>query len=107
MDANTRVRLGARAAIIKALAHPTRVYIVEELARGERCVRELTEMVGDDISTVSKHLSVLKAQGIIVDEKRGANVFYRLQVPCVLKFFGCIEEVVKSVSKNQAAIARM
>ncbi|RPJ48319.1 MAG: transcriptional regulator, partial [Candidatus Latescibacterota bacterium] len=50
----------ARARIIKAMAHPTRLFIVDELARGERCVCDLAEMVGADVSTVSKHLSILR-----------------------------------------------
>ena len=82
-----------RARIIKALAHPVRLFFVEELARQERCVCELTEMVGFDISTVSKHLSVLKNAGIVIDDKRGNQVFYRLVTPCILNFFGCIEAV--------------
>ena len=56
------------------MAHPTRLFIVDELARsGERCVCELTEMVGVDMSTVSRHLAMLKNAGIIEDEKRGSK----------------------------------
>ena len=62
----------ARAAVYKALGHPTRLFIVEELSHGERCVCELTAMVGADVSTVSKHLSVLRGVGLVEDEKRGA-----------------------------------
>lgn len=101
MDTKTRARLEARARIIKAMAHPTRLFIVDELSRGERCVRELTDMIGADVSTVSKHLSVLKAEGIIQDEKRGTQVYYKLQVPCVLRFFSCVETVLKSRTKEQ------
>ena len=85
----------ARAGILKALAHPTRLYLVDVLSRGERCVRDLTKMVGDDMSTVSKHLSVLKSAGIVRDEKRGAEVFYSLRMGCVMGFFGCIEAVLR------------
>ena len=65
MDQVTRVRFEARARIIKAMAHPTRLFVVDELSRGEKCVRELTEMIGADMSTVSRHLSILKEAGII------------------------------------------
>jgi ArsR family transcriptional regulator len=85
----------ARAKIVKALAHPVRLFIVDELARnGERCVCELTEMIGFDMSTVSRHLATLRGAGIIEDEKRGQMVFYRLRVKCVMNFFDCIESVV-------------
>jgi len=92
----------ARAKVMKALAHPTRLFIVEELSRGERCVCELTEKVGADVSTVSKHLSLLKGAGIVLDDKRGVQVFYRLRVPCILNFFGCVEAVLEEVGRESA-----
>ena len=102
MDAKTFAKYDARARIIKAMAHPTRLFIVEELSkRGERCVCELTEMIGADMSTVSRHLAMLKSAGIVEDEKRGSMVFYRLRVKCVLKFFECVESVMKSNAKDQ------
>ncbi len=93
-----------RARVIKAMAHPTRLFIVEELSGGERCVCDLTEMVGADISTVSKHLSLLKNAGIVEDEKRGTQVFYSLKVPCVLNFFTCVESVLESARNELVAI---
>ena len=84
-----------KAQIMKALAHPTRLFLVHELSRGERCVCKLTEMIGNDVSTVSKHLGVLKGAGIVSDEKRGNQVFYSLQYPCVLNLFSCIESVLQ------------
>jgi DNA-binding transcriptional ArsR family regulator len=90
----------ARARVMKALAHPTRLFIVDELSRGERCVCDLTEKIGADVSTVSKHLSVLKGAGIVRDDKRGVQVFYRLRVPCILNFFGCVEAVLEEVSRD-------
>ena len=65
LDKTTRARLDAQARVMKALAHPTRLFIVEELGRGERCVCELTEMVGADVSTVSKHLALLRNAGVV------------------------------------------
>lgn len=93
MTAASQAEYRAQAEIIKALAHPTRLFIVDELSRGERCVCELTDMIGVEMPTVSRHLSQLKAAGILEDEKRGAQVFYRLRVPCVLNFFKCIKAV--------------
>lgn len=91
MTAAAQVRYKAHARIIKALAHPTRLFIVDELSRGERCVFELTQIVGVEMPTVSRHLSLLRNVGLLEDEKRGAQVFYRLRRPCVLSFFKCIE----------------
>lgn len=94
----------ARAAIIKAMAHPSRLLIIDELSRGERCVCELTQRVGADTSTVSKHLSVLRNAGIVSDEKRGLSVYYTLKTPCILNFIGCIESVVQERAREQLAL---
>ena len=106
MDSKTHARYEARARILKALAHPTRLFIVDELSRQERCVCELAEMVGADGSTVSRHLALLKNAGIVRDEKRGSQVFYSLRVPCVLDFFSCVESVLKSVAREQLDLAK-
>jgi ArsR family transcriptional regulator len=96
MDTKSLAKYEARAKIIKALAHPARLMIVDELAEsGERCVCELTELVGSDMSTVSRHLAQLKEAGIVELEKRGKMIFYRLRVTCLLKFFDCIESVMR------------
>ena len=106
MDAKTRVRCEARARILKALAHPTRLFIVEDLARGERCVCELQEMIGADMSTVSKHLSQLKNAGVVADEKRGVQVYYNLRAGCVPGFLNCIQNILKDNVKRQLECVR-
>ncbi len=83
-----------RAKVLKAMAHPTRLRLLDELNRGERCVCELQRLVGADLSTVSKHLAVLRAAGLVQDERRGMEVHYRLRVPCVLRFFECVDAVL-------------
>jgi len=75
MNDATRKQYVARASIIKAMAHPTRLFVIEALEKGERCVNDLTDMIGADMSTVSKHLSILKNAGIIGDKKSGTSVF--------------------------------
>ena len=67
MDQKQKALLEAHAKIIKAMAHPTRLFIIDELSKKDKCVNELTRMVGVDISTISKHLSVLKQAGIIAE----------------------------------------
>lgn len=104
MDDRTRRYLEEKSRVFKALGHPTRLFIVEELARGERCVHDLTEMIGADISTVSRHLSVLRNARIISDDKRGAQVFYSLAVPCVINFFSCVENVLDTVAEDIDAV---
>ena len=102
MDAKRIAKCEARAKIIKALAHPTRLMLVDELdEHGERCVCELTELVGSEMSTVSRHLAQLKEAGIVELERRGTMIFYRLRVKCLLKFIECIESVMACNAKSQ------
>jgi len=84
------------AQVFKALAHPTRLWMIEQLADGERCVCEFVNQVDADFSTISKHLSVLKQAGIVEDEKRGKRVFYKLEMSCVLNFMHCVGKVLQS-----------
>ena len=81
MKSMVKTQHEARAKIIKAMAHPSRLFIIEELSKHERCVNELTEMIGADASTVSKHLSILKNAGLVADEKRGNSIFYQPALP--------------------------
>ncbi len=97
MDPKQRAQFEALAGILKALAHPTRLFIVDELARhGPRCVCELTEMVGTDISTVSRHLALLKKEGLVSTTKEGTMIYYELRLPCVVNFFDCLRTVLCS-----------
>jgi len=106
MQADRQSRLEARARILKALGHASRLMIVEELVAGEKCVAELTEAVGSDMSTVSKHLSLLKSVGLVEDRRQGTQVFYRLLAPCVLGFFECVENVMSAQVQRQILLAK-
>lgn len=106
MDVTTRLKYDARARIIKAMGHGTRLFLVDELSRGERCVCELQALVRADMSTVSKHLAVLREAGIVKDEKRGNQVFYSLRCPCVLSFFECVESVLRTSTTRSLEMAR-
>ena len=87
----TRQAALERAPIVKAMAHPTRLLIMAVLTEGEKCVNELTVLAGCDITTLSKHVSLMKKAGLLESEKRGVNVFYRVACPCFLEFFRCID----------------
>lgn len=106
MDARTQARYQTRAQVLKALAHPSRLFIVDQLAGGKHSVAELTAMLEVDISTVSKHLSILKTAGLVLDQRRGKQVFYTLQTPCVLSFFGCVETVLSARVQERIELAR-
>ena len=83
-----------QARVLKALANESRLMIVDRLSRGECSAGELTDLVGSDQSTVSKHLGVLRAHGIVEDRREGNVVYYTLRTPCVVNFFKCATEVM-------------
>jgi ArsR family transcriptional regulator len=95
-----------RSRIIKALAHPVRLMMVELLREGELPFSRIKETFQFDKSTVSKHLLVLKEAGILNSRKSGADAIYRIGVPCITDFFGCITAVIESNVKKQQACLR-
>ncbi|MCW5965884.1 MAG: winged helix-turn-helix transcriptional regulator [Bryobacterales bacterium] len=101
MDPKVRYCYEARARVLKALAHPSRLFMIDQLREHERCVCELQQLVGADLSTVSKHLTILRSAGLVLDEKRGAKVFYRLRIPCLTGFLDCMAAVMKSTAETQ------
>ena len=96
MDSQTKARYEELAKISKAMAHPSRMFIIEKLNEQEYCVNELTEMIGVDVSTVSRHLSILKNAGIISFEKRKNQIYYTLRCPCVMNIFSCVLNVIQT-----------
>ena len=88
-----------QAQVLKVLANESRLMIIDRLNRGECSVGQLTVMIGTDVSTVSKHLALLRAHGIVEDRRQGTTVFYRLLTPCVCNFFACASQVLKEKSQ--------
>ncbi len=67
------------AELFGVLSHPLRIRIVEELHGGEKDVNSLAEILQISQSSVSQHLSLLRAYRLIVERKQGRNVFYHLR----------------------------
>ncbi len=97
-------RYEARARITKALAHPVRLMMLDALAERECCVCELTELVGLDQSTVSKHLAVLRQAGVIDRRKEGTKTLLTLKVPCLQGMWNCVEAVLEDHLRAQQAL---
>lgn len=104
IDKQTHAHYEARANIAKALAHPSRLMMLDALQEQERCVCELTELVGADQSTVSKHLAILRNVGLVDVRKEGPLVYYRLRMRCLASFFNCVESVLKQNVELQRAV---
>ncbi len=86
--------------ILKALAHPTRLFIIETLAGrdGERCVCELVDELPYSQSTISKHLSILRQAGLVQTRKEGLNVYYTLANSEIKGILIVLEELEKKLS---------
>jgi len=84
-----------KADLLKALGQPTRLKILDLLAEGERCVCEIFPAIGGEQSNVSKHLGFLRSQGIVIADRRGMRVFYRLADRKIAKLLDDAEDCVK------------
>ena len=102
---NQTLKYEARAKVAKAMGHPSRLYILDLLKQGELSAGVLTEKVGADQSTVSKHLAILRQVGLVNYRKDGTTSYYSLCCTCIDGFFTCLESVVRSdVCKRQSAL---
>ena len=107
MTESERAYTKARADVLKALAHPSRLFMVEKIQEKPHCVCELSDLVGSDTSTISKHLSILKAAGILRDRKEGTTVYYSLACDCIDDILAGANSVVSShVERQTKALKR-
>jgi len=88
--------LNDRVLVIKALAHPTRLQIAEILAHGPACVSDLQAKVGSDLSTISKHLAIMRQAGWLTSKKKGLHIFYSLSCSCLDDFLRCVDTLASN-----------
>lgn len=97
----------ARARIAKALAHSSRLIMLDALRESELTVGELTRIVGADQSTVSKHLAILRDVGFIKLRREGTQSYYAVKCQCLDGFFGCIETVLRQNLAEQQELVQI
>lgn len=92
----------------KALAHPTRVRILERLVKSEEevCVCQLIDDLGIEQSNLSQHLSILRKQQLIVSTKVGLKVMYRIKYPEVLTILQGVQEILAQQFREGEALMR-
>jgi len=95
-----------KADILKALAHPVRIILVDALSRKDMCVGDMNTLVNVDQSSVSRHLSILKKAGIVSERRDGMRVIHHLETPCILNAIGCAENVLSSRRSLEAKIMK-
>jgi ArsR family transcriptional regulator len=74
-----------KAEFFQALAHPTRIAILEQLRSGELSAGVIIERLGMEQANVSQHLAILRAKQIVVNRKSGNQVFYSVRDPLIIK----------------------
>ena len=105
MREKERRKCELQAEVLKALAHPIRLAVVQYLAKEEKCVCDIVDYVGTTQSNISKHLSIMKRVGILSDRKEGLSVYYKLNMPCALNFFQCVQDIIETqISERSAAL---
>lgn len=83
----------SRVEMLKALAHPVRLGLVETLASRRLRVGELASLFPVDRTTISKHIAVLREAGIIENEREGREIYYRLRMSCLNDFLRCLGQM--------------
>jgi len=108
MDRKTRELYRLKAELIQAAAHPLRLAVIDCLRGGERCVGDIAKAVGAERSNVSRHLALMVQAGLLKSRKDGLNVIYSLRTPCILKFLGCVTDVLRErLKSSQAMLERL
>jgi DNA-binding transcriptional ArsR family regulator len=81
-----------KAEFFKALAHPTRIRILELLRDGERTAGEIMTVLGTEQSNLSQHLAVLRHRNILSARKEGTSIYYSVRDPMLFKILDLLRE---------------
>ncbi len=95
-----------QAEIVKAIAHPLRIAVVDFLKDGQQCVCDIAEHIGSKRSNVSRHLSVMVNAGVLEYRKEGLKVIYKLKTSCILDFFSCITACLRQQAKENEKLLK-
>lgn len=82
-----------KAELFQALAHPTRIAIVETLRDGELSAGQIIERLGLEPANASQHLAVLRARQVVVNRKEGNQVFYSLRHPALIRVLDLLRQL--------------
>ncbi|RPJ21253.1 MAG: ArsR family transcriptional regulator [Planctomycetaceae bacterium] len=78
------------AEVLKTVAHPLRLQIVEVLEAGEKSVGEIVEALGEKQAVTSQQLNLMKDKGVLASRRDGAKVYYRIANPNVIRVLNCV-----------------
>jgi len=106
MKERIKLRYQERSTVLKALSHPVRLFIAEELAKGERCVSELARSAGSGLPTVSRHLMLLRNVSVVTSRKEKLRVFYRLESSSLDLIFSAVEKILEGRTRTMKYLFR-
>lgn len=86
-----------KAEFFKALAHPARLVILEQLRSGEKCVTDLQAVLNLEQSRVSQHLALLRHRHIVDMRKEGTMIYYRVHSPLIFSLL----DVARTIFQHQ------
>ena len=84
-----------KADLFKAIAHPTRIRILQLLSDGEHCVCDIFEQLNVEQANTSQHLSLMKKHGVLQSRKEGLRVIYSIKHPEILEILNIADEILK------------
>ena len=85
-----------KAEFFKALAHPSRIMIIDSLRSGEKSVGDIQAGLVDEPVSASQHLALLRSKGIVVGRKSGTSVYYRIRDPKIFDLLDVAREIFNS-----------
>lgn len=97
----------ARAEVLRAIAQPTRIKIIEFLRDGERCVCEIFPAIAEEQSNTSRHLKMMQSCGILTRRKEGIKIFYALKHPEVLGILELVSSILKKEISGRNDLLRV
>lgn len=80
------------AEVMKAVAHPVRLQIIELLEKREMCVGDIVEAVGGKQAITSQQLNMMRDRGVLNSRREGAKVYYRIENRNIIKLLHCIHD---------------
>lgn len=95
-----------QADLCKALAHPTRLQILDLLSERERTVEELIRVVGTGQSNLSQHLAALRQRRLVVARRQGLNVYYTLSTPKIAEACNLTKKLLLDLLEREHRAAR-
>jgi DNA-binding transcriptional ArsR family regulator len=98
--------IGLKAEVLKALAQPTRLKILELLRNGERCICEIIPAINGEQSNISRHISTMQKSHLITTRKDGVKVMVKVRDPRIFEILDTVGLFLKTQMQEQTRLMR-